>query len=252
MLKISAAIITYNEEKNIARCIASLQGVADDIVVVDSFSTDATKDICINLGVRFVEHTFEGHIEQKNFAITQAQYPFVLSLDADEALSPELHASILQVKQNPQYDGYTMNRLTNYCGQWIRHGGWYPDTKLRLWDTRKGRWGGINPHDKVLMDTNARIAHLKGDLWHYSFYTREQHLAQIVKFAHIGAKALKEKGVRPTYFRMYLHPVARFLKMYILKAGFLDGANGFFISRKSAWGNFVKYRALRGLYKKNK
>ena len=137
-VQISAVIITFNEEKNIERCLQSLQGIVDEIVVVDSFSKDQTKSICEKYNVKFVEHAFEGHIEQKNYAITQASYPYVLSLDADEALDETLKSSILKVKKNWTHDGYSMNRLTNYCGSWIKHCGWYQDTKLRLWDARKG------------------------------------------------------------------------------------------------------------------
>ena len=155
MLKISAVIITFNEEKNISRCLDSLSKVAEDIIVVDSFSTDRTKDICLEKKVRFVENAFVGHIEQKNFALTQAVHPFVISLDADEALSPELEKSILEVKKNHKYEAYTMNRLTNYCGQWIKHGGWYPDSKIRLWFVNKGQWGGVNPHDTVVLETGT-------------------------------------------------------------------------------------------------
>ena len=249
MSKISAVIITFNEEKNIGRCIDSLVNVADDIVVVDSFSTDRTKEICLEKKVRFVEHKFDGHIEQKNYAITQAAYPFVISLDADEALSPALKKSILGIKDNSQFDGYTMNRLTNYCGQWIRHCGWYPDTKLRLWDSTKGQWGGINPHDKYIMAKEARIAQLNGDLLHYSFYTREQHLKQIDKFSDISAKALFIKGEKSSFIKLFFHPMSRFIKAYLLKFGFLDGANGFFISWKSAYANYLKYKKLKDFYK---
>ena len=140
MIQLSAVIITFNEERNIGRCIDSLQGIADDIVVVDSFSSDKTKEICLSKNVRFVEHAFDGHIEQKNWAITQAKHPHILSLDADEALDEVLKKSILEVKQNFTQDAYQMNRITNYCGQWIKHCGWYPDTKLRLWDSSKGYW----------------------------------------------------------------------------------------------------------------
>ncbi len=126
MTPISAVIITYNEEKNIGRCLESLQGIADDVVVVDSFSIDKTREICEAHGTRFVEHAFDGHIEQKNWAITQAKYPHVLSLDADECLSEELKKSILSAKENWTADGYSMNRLTSYCGTWIKHGNWYP------------------------------------------------------------------------------------------------------------------------------
>jgi len=142
-VKISAVIITFNEEKNIGRCLDSLQKVADEIVVVDSCSNDKTCEICEKYGVRFIQNRFKGHIEQKNFAMQQAEYDWVLSLDADEVLSLELTDSILKVKKDWVIDGYAFNRLTNYCGTWIRHCGWYPDTKLRLWDKRRGRWGGV-------------------------------------------------------------------------------------------------------------
>jgi len=174
MIKLSAVIITFNEERNIGRCLESLRGVVDDIVVVDSFSTDKTEAICLEHGARFVKHAFAGHIEQKNWAITQALYPHVLSLDADEALSDVLKQSILNAKANFNKQGYYMNRLTNYCGQWIRHSDWYPDRKLRLWDARKGSWGGTNPHDKYsLLAGDKESDWLKGDLLHYSYYTVE-------------------------------------------------------------------------------
>src|SRR5436190_10289340 len=129
MRPLSVVVITFNEERNIGRCLASVAAVADDIVVVDSFSTDRTEAIAREHGARFVQHAFEGHIEQKNWAVTQAAHPFILSLDADEAVDDRLLDSIRRGKDQ-NADGYTMNRLTNYCGTWIRHGGWYPDRKL--------------------------------------------------------------------------------------------------------------------------
>lgn len=249
MIKLSAVIITYNEERDIGRCLDSLSGIADDVVVVDSFSTDKTRDICLSKGARFVEHVFEGHIEQKNYAITQAKYPFVLSLDADEALSPELKASIMAVKKNKKYDGYTMNRLNYYCGQWLKHCGWYPDRKLRLWDSLKGQWGGDNPHDKFIMTKEAQTTHLKGDLLHYSFYTEEEHLQQIEKFSTIGAQTLYKKGVKADVFKRFMHPVARFVKAYIIKMGFLDGKKGFMVCKNSAYANYLKYSKLHRLHK---
>jgi len=164
MTPISLVIITYNEERNIARCIESVGELSDEVVVVDSFSTDRTEEICRQYGAKFIQHTFEGHIEQKNYAITQATHPHILSLDADEALSEELKQSIYQVKQNWRYDGYYFNRLTSYCGKWIRHSGWYPDRKLRLFDSRKGRWAGVNPHDRYEPDKGSTIRFLEGDL----------------------------------------------------------------------------------------
>jgi glycosyltransferase involved in cell wall biosynthesis len=248
MTPISVVIITFNEEKNIARCLDSLKEVADDIVIVDSFSTDRTEAICKEKGARFVQHKFEGHIEQKNWAITQAKYPYVLSLDADEALDEKLKRSIIEVKKNFSCDGYTMNRLTNYCGQWIKHCGWYPDTKLRLWDSRKGRWGGVNPHDKYEMDEGAKIGHLKGDILHYSYYTLDDHYKQVNYFTDIASKALYKNGRNAGVFKLAFSPVVKFIRDYFVKLGMLDGVNGFRISRISAYATYLKYKKLRQLH----
>lgn len=248
MIPISAVIITFNEEKNIGRCLESLQGIADDIVVLDSFSTDRTQAICESFDVRFVQHPFAGHIEQKNEAILHAKFPHILSLDADEALDEALKKSILAVKENWTHGGYTMNRLTNYCGHWIRHCGWYPDTKLRLWDSRLGKWGGTNPHDKFeFLDSKTTSKHLKGDLLHYSYYTREDHYKQIEYFTTILAKAQFETGKKAPLLTWIFSPVVKFFKDYFIKLGILDGAAGFTICRLSAYATFVKYKKLRKL-----
>ena len=165
MEKLSVVIITFNESANIGRCIDSVKNVADDIVVVDSFSDDDTTNICINKGARVVEHAFEGHVEQKNYAITQAKYSLILSLDADEALTENLSEEILKIKANPEHDGYYFNRLNYYCGRWIKHSGWYPDKKLRLFDSRKGSWKGINPHDKYTMINEASVNYINEDIF---------------------------------------------------------------------------------------
>lgn len=249
-VKLSVVIITFNEERNIGRCLDAVQDIADDIVVLDSFSTDRTQEICKAKGARFFQHTFDGHIEQKNRAITHALYPYVLSLDADEAPSETLKQSILAAKKNWQYDGYSMNRLTNYCGQWIKHCGWYPDTKLRLWDSRKGKWGGVNPHDKYeLTDQSATTAHLVGDLLHYSYYTVEEHYRQADKFSTIAAKALFEKGKTSSLFLAAIKTGAKFIRNYIIKLGFLDGYYGFVICRISAGETWQKYTKLHQLKK---
>lgn len=245
---LSVVIITYNEERNIGRCLDSIRDLADDIVVVDSFSTDRTETICREKGAHFVQHAFEGHIQQKNWAITQAKYPFVLSLDADEAPDEELKAAIRKIKDNNTHAGYTMNRLTNYCGQWIKHCGWYPDTKLRLWDSRKGQWGGINPHDKFeLNDPSEKTLHLPGNLLHYSYYTIAEHWKQADKFAGISAKALFEKGETSSGVKIFMKTIAKFIRNYFFKLGFLDGKNGFIICRITAWETKMKYRRLREL-----
>lgn len=249
MQKLSAVIITFNEEKNIARCINSLKKVADDIVVVDSFSTDKTKEICLSLGVRFEEHIFEGHIEQKNYAVTKVFYPFVISIDADEELSEQLIKSIIEVKNNKDADGYTMNRLTNYCGKWIRHGGWYPDKKLRLWDSTMGKWQGVNPHDCYKMNEIAKIKHIKGVILHYSYYSIEQHINQVNNFTSISANQYIKKGKNASLLRLLAAPVFKFFRDYFLKAGFLDGYYGYVIAKISANAVFVKYLKIRELNK---
>ncbi|HMN05154.1 MAG TPA: glycosyltransferase family 2 protein [Flavobacteriales bacterium] len=246
-MQLSAVIITLNEERNLDRCLRSLAGVADEVVVVDSFSTDRTEAIAKEHGARFVQHAFEGHIEQKNWAITQASHPWVLSLDADEALSPELAATIRKAMQAPDADGYTMNRLTNYCGTWVRHGGWYPDRKLRLWDSRKGRWGGINPHDRYEMEAGSRIGHLQGDLLHHSYYTIGDHLRQVDYFTTIAAKDLHKRGRRAGLTKLFLSPVAKFIGDYVFRGGFLDGWHGLVIARISAHATFLKYAKLHEL-----
>ncbi len=253
MIQLSVVIITFNEEKNIARCLGSVKDIADDIVVVDSFSTDKTEEICKAKSVRFVQHKFDGHIEQKNWAITQAKFPYILSLDADEALSDELKKSILAVKNNWTKDGYYMNRLTNYCGKWIHYCGWYPDKKLRLWDSRKGKWGGVNPHDKYeIFDGDKTTGYLKGDILHYSFYSVEDHHKQVEYFTTISARALHQKNKSAGLYNLILNPAAKFIKDYFFHLGFLDGYYGFVICRVSAHATYLKYMKLMKLSKNKK
>jgi glycosyltransferase involved in cell wall biosynthesis len=251
MENLSVVILTYNEERNITRCIESVLTVASEIVVVDSFSTDRTAEICRSYPmVRFVQHPFGGYIEQKNYARSLAVNRLVLSLDADEALSDLLKASIRNVLSDFRHDGYTMNRLTNYCGNWIRYSGWYPDRKLRLFDNRKGHWGGVNPHDKFILDKGSTTGHLKGDLLHYSYYSRVEHKNQVRRFADISAHALHERGVKSNLFKIWYKPVARFIKTYFVKRGFLDGANGWHIARMTALASYLRYHNLYRLSRK--
>ena len=250
-VQISVVIITFNEENNIGRCLDSVQKVADEVVVVDSFSTDGTEAICKEKGARFIQHSFDGHIEQKNWAITQAKHQYVLSLDADEALDEQLVASILSVKTNWTHDGYSMNRLNHFCGKWIRHGGWYPDRKLRLWDTTKGKWGGINPHDFYRMNNGATSKHILGDILHYTYYEISEHIDQINYFTDISAQAYYNKGKRSDLLKIHVRPKLVFLKMFILKLGVLDGYYGWVIARNSAHSTFLKYVKLREIQKKS-
>ena len=250
LVEISVVIITFNEEKNIGRCLDSVAGLSKDILVVDSYSTDKTKQICVEKGARFVEHKFDGHIEQKNYALSQAKNQYVLSLDADEALTEDLKEAIINIRYNWEYESYSFNRLTNYCGQWIKHSGWYPDRKLRLWDTTKGRWGGENPHDKVVMERETKTKHISRDILHYSYYTLDEHTKQLEYFAEISAKAAFKKGKRSSSFKVFYKSWAKFVRNYIFKRGFLDGYYGFVICRNTAKETALKYSILKELGKK--
>ncbi len=251
-MRISGVIITYNEENNIERCLKSLEGIVDEIVVVDSFSTDRTKEICLSYNVKFSVNKFEGHIQQKNHAMSLASNNMILSLDADEALSEELRKSILQLKLNSHSDekAFSFNRLTSYCGQWIYHCGWYPDKKIRLWNRTIGKWGGVNPHDKVEIADNANSKHVKGDILHYSFESISSHVQTANNFSTIAAKAAFERGKKANLvLHIILNPIFTFVSKYFLKLGFLDGFNGFVICYLSAVSNFLKYSKLRQLNK---
>jgi glycosyltransferase involved in cell wall biosynthesis len=250
MPKLSVVIITFNEEKNIARCIDSVKPVADEIVVLDSYSTDATREICEGRGALFFQHKFDGHIEQKNRAIMLAKYPHILSLDADEALDETLQQSILQIKQDWQKEGYYMNRLTNYCGHWVRHSHWYPDKKLRLSDSRKGHWTGENPHDKYeLFSGDKQAGRLKGNILHYSYDNTRDHYKQIEYFTNIAAeKFFLQKRKAPRY-KLIVNPLAKFLDHFIFHLGFLDGKTGYQIAKISAYATWLKYKKIRNLYK---
>jgi heptosyltransferase III len=252
MPKISVVIITFNEEQNIERCLRSVRRVADEIIVVDSYSTDRTEEIARSFNVHFVQHPFEGHIQQKNYALSLATYPHVLSLDADEALSEELEGNILKIKENWVFDAYYFNRLTNYINKWIYHCGWYPDRKTRLWDKRKGNWGGINPHDQVIMQPGSSLGYIKGDLLHYSYYSIKQHVAQSDKFSSIMAQEYFKKRKHAGLLAIIGKSFWKFIQGYIIKRGFLDGYYGLVICSLSAHSTFLKFIKLRELNDKEK
>ena len=249
MNKLSVVIITFNEEENIGKCIDSVHEVADEVVVVDSFSTDRTIEIATAKGARIIQHKFEGHIQQKNFAKEQATHNWVLSIDADETLSEELKQSIAEAKQSSDADGYTMNRLNFYCGKPIKTCGWYPDKKLRLWDRTKGVWTGINPHDKFELIEGAVILNLTGDILHNTYPTHQSFLSQRDKFATISAQHLKSKSVFVLLLKLIFSPPFKFIRTYFLLLGFTEGAVGFTICFHLSREVFLKYfRAVKFKY----
>lgn len=245
-VQLSVVVITLNEEANIARCLQALGDVADEVVVVDSFSTDRTVEICEAHGARVVQHAFEGYVEQKNYATAQARYDHVLQLDADEVLTDELRQSIQEVKRNWQGGGYQLGRLTNYCGSWVRHGGWYPDRKLRLYDRRLGQWTGLLLHERYELQPGQAIGTLQGDALHYSYHSIEQHVSQLNRFTSIAADELWLRGKRRvTLFHLLLKPWWRFVHGYFFRLGLLDGFAGLSIAAISAWGVFLKFAKLK-------
>jgi glycosyltransferase involved in cell wall biosynthesis len=248
---ISAIIITFNEEKNLARCLESLSGVADEIIVVDSFSTDRTTEICKKYNVRFNQNRFEGYIQQKNYAVSLTTFPVVLSLDGDEALSQTLQESIINIKNNWDCDGYYTNRINNYCGRWIKYTSWYPDRKLRLWDKTKGSWEGLNPHDRVELEKGSKTGVLCGNIEHYSYDSVSEHITQVDNFASIAAQSYYDKGIRAGYRHIIFNPLWKFFREMVLKRGFLQGFYGLVISGILSFGTFLKYVKLKQLDRKS-
>jgi len=251
MPKISAVIITYNEEKFIDKCLASIDGIADEIVVIDSFSTDGTEEICRKHNVRFIKSEFKGFRDQKNYALQFATYKNILSLDADEALSERLRESILMIKDKWEYGGYLFNRRNNYCGKWIKFSEWYPDRQLRLFYSDHGKWGELNLHEKFIMSNGVKVGKLKGDLLHWPFISLQDHLDKMGRYALIGAEEFHKAGKKTIVFTPYIHLIWGFFRSYIVKGGFLDGRNGFLICSLYAKSTFKKYKVLRHLNKKN-
>ena len=246
MTPLSVVIITFSEERNIDRCLNSLKTVADEIVVIDSFSEDKTAEICNRYNVKFIQRKWEGYSATKNFGNKAASYDYILSIDADEALSPKLQLSIIECKEKGFSGAYAVNRLTNYCGSWIRHGGWYPDTKIRIWNKHDGEWTG-EIHETIDFSIKVDVTLLKGDLHHYSFYSLEDHLLKVEKFTDIASRDLYRQGKKARLVKLFFSPVVKFIKDYFLRLGFLDGIPGFTISRISAYATYLKYNKLQKL-----
>jgi hypothetical protein len=240
MPKISACIISFNEEKKIDDCLKSLEGVVDEIIVVDSLSKDKTVEIAGRYTDRIVQQKFLGHVQQKNLAVSHSNNDWILSLDCDERLSQPLIKAICEIKDDlDKFDAYSMARKTFYVYRWLEHC-WYPDKKVRLFNKQKAKWGGINPHDKV--EVNSRkIKTLSGDILHYSFDSISEHIQTLDKFTEIGANEIIKRNKRVSIFSPFTHAYWAFIRIYILKRGFLDGFAGLVVSVLSFMHVFVKY-----------
>ena len=241
-MKLTTVIITLNEEQNIARCLDSVKDFSDEIVVIDSLSTDKTEEICNGYGVRFVKQKWLGYSEQKNLGNATASNDWIFSIDADEAVSYELKKSILELKnQDVSEDkAFIVNRLTNYCGKWIHHCGWYPDRRIRLWNRTKGSWKG-DIHEVIDFQGDIQKITLKGDLLHYSYKNIEDHIRIANKYTSLIAQERFKNGKRSSFVKMYLSPPFAFVRDFIFKGGFLDGKRGFAICRINAFSTYLKY-----------
>jgi glycosyltransferase involved in cell wall biosynthesis len=250
-MKLSVVIITFNEERNIGRCIDSVKNIADEIIVLDSVSSDNTVMIAESKGAKVHLQPFLGYGEQKNRALSFAQYDYILSLDADEALDKTLEKSIFTLKSETSHAAaYTMNRCTNYCGKFIRHGAWYPDKQLRLFSRSAASWDGSFIHEKVtLKDESQKIQHIKGDILHYSYNSIEEHVQQNNNYSTISADTLFKKGKRTSIFKIVINPLWAFIVGYIIRLGFMDGFYGFVVALHVAHLSFLKHAKL---YRKQK
>ena len=246
MIKISAVIITHNEEHNIARCIESFKDIADEIILVDSYSKDRTVAIAQQYGAKVFYHEFVDFSDQKTYAISLASYDFVLSIDADELLSPELHASLLKEKESPRFDGYQVNILANYCGKWIRHCGWYPQPKLRLFNKHKCGINDSKVHESIVVkDKKAKVGFLDGDILHYSYNSISDHIKKIELYSELAARNAITKGERIGIVKILFGPAWKFIYNFIFRGGFLDGYLGYVICKNIAYGGFIKYVKIK-------
>lgn len=242
--KISACITAANEETNIRRCLESLKW-CDEIVVVDSFSTDRTPDICREYTDLVYSHRWLGYIGQKNLIKDLASHPWILFVDADEEISPELRDEIIdefETGGNSRHAGYEFPRMVYYLGRWIRHGDWYPDAKLRLFRKDKGTCGGKEPHDKTTV--SGLIKRFRNPMYHYTYVDIADHVSTLSRFSAITAQGKYEEGTSFMLADLVFRPFLRFLRCYFLKLGFLDGLPGFIIATTTAYGVFLKYARL--------
>ncbi len=248
-MEISTVIITFNEEKRLEPALKSLAGLASEIVVVDSFSTDKTVKLAKKYTNKVFQRKWTDYSDQKNYANTRASFPWILSLDADERISSELRKEILEIKkEEPECDGFLIPRQVYYLGRWIRHSGWYPDRKLRLFRKEKARWEGEYVHERLVVE--GKIQKLSGSIHHFTYRNISEHLDRINKFSELGAQKLYAKGKKCRWPRLVFMPFFRFVKSYFWRAGFLDGYPGFIVSVLNGYSIFLRYAKLREIWKK--
>jgi glycosyltransferase involved in cell wall biosynthesis len=248
-LPLSVSIISFNEEQNIGNALASIHDIASEIIVVDSHSTDKTREIARSYGARVFEEDWKGFIAQKASALEKCQKEWVLSIDCDEVVSQELKESIVAAVTDPRAHGYYMNRKTSYLGKFLHHA-WQPDWKLRLVNrSASPNWGGYNPHD--VLSISGKTEKLDGSLFHYSYRDVRDHFEKVVEYSRVVAEAYSQRGRTFRLYNLILNPLAAFVREYILKKGFLDGVRGLAVAASVTFYTFVKYLYLWELQRVN-
>lgn len=246
MSKISAAIITYNEGAHIERCLKSLQGVADEVVVVDSFSTDNTIDVCLRYNCVFTQRKFNGFGAQKQYALSLTTNSYVLSIDADEWLDDDLRRSIISMKKSGfKHRVYSLSRLNYYCGVPIKHCGWAPDSPIRLFDKRYASWNLRDVHEAIIFPGTLRPKLVFGLLIHHRCRTPQEYRHKEERYATINSRILINEGKRAGVLKPYVMAMLAFLRVYVRHRGFLDGHAGFEISNVAAHSAFATYRLVK-------
>jgi glycosyltransferase involved in cell wall biosynthesis len=248
-MEISAVLITFNEERRLEGALKSLAGIASEIVVVDCRSSDETAKIAHRYTDRVFERAWTNFADQKNFGNDQASHPWILSLDADERVSPELRQELEELKKTePDVDAFCIPRKVYYLGRWIRHSGWYPDRKLRLFRKGAARWEGEYVHEKLAFE--GRTEKLKGCIHHFTYRDIHEHLVRINNFSDLGAQKLYARKKKARWYHLLLLPFFRFVRAYVWKLGFLDGFSGLVISVLTGYAVFARYAKLREIWKK--
>jgi glycosyltransferase involved in cell wall biosynthesis len=246
---LTAVIITFNEEKNIARCLDAVVSVADEVIVIDSFSTDNTATICEKYPIRFVRQSWRGYGAQKNFGMSLATYDYVLCLDADEVLSAELQQAILHQKEKGFNGAYALKRINYYYGKFIRHGLEYPDKKIRIFNRQIVQWNNNLVHETLMHLPPKAPATLSGDLYHYTFETVESHMKKMNEYTSLAAENMFRRGKKAPVAKIVFSPTFTFIKGYFLRLGFLEGLHGWILAYVNAYTTFIKYVKLWQLHR---
>jgi len=244
----SVVLITWNEANNIEACLSPLLQISDDVLVLDAYSEDDTPALAKKMGAWVIQKKWEGYAQNKNYANAQAHHDWILSIDADEIVSEALIQTLktLEPESNTVYE---LDRLTNYCGKWIHHSGWYPDWKVRLFNRNSIQWQGDFVHETLAIPKEMKRVRLEGKLLHYSYKSSEDHLQRIDRYAALSAKDLYTQGKKAGFFKLWVSPVFRFLRTLIISRGFMDGKEGWIISMRGARLVRTKYRLLREMWR---